>query len=177
MNLHDFTCDPVLTNYRVNYLFGLPESKKFIRSIQMNLTEKGFVFKKRRFTLYINYNKVKSFKLVKGAGSFWGTNLISDYLMAKLFEITYFDDYNKQICVRFEMYNSGVMGIKNAKACEELLLFITNNGISDKFIPDKQVDLFNDVFSQIEKLAVLHNSGTLTDEEFKNKKEELLKRI
>jgi len=54
------------------------------------------------------------------------------------------------------------------------------NGIFNKFMNSKPVappPVKSDIFQQIEKLAELHKSGVLTDEEFQNKKEELLKRL
>ena len=155
----------------------------------MHLTGNGFLFKKRGFNLYIDYDKVKKFELIKESGSFRGANPIWDHIVAKLFEITYFNNCNQQICICFEMYVSSIFGTKNVSACKELLLFmrdnriifdkifIKDNGVFDKIISFTQTVPSTDILAQIEKLAGLHQSGVLTDEEFQSKKTELLNRL
>lgn len=167
----------ILATYRVNYMFGLPNKKTVIRSIQMYLTQNGFLFKKRGFDLYIPYNIVCNIELVKGSGTRWSSNPIWDHLMAKLFEISFLVEHNYQIRIRFEMYVSSAFVLKNSTACEDLMRIMRNNGIFEKFIPSKQANPSPDIITQIERLGELHKSGFLTDEEFQNKKVELLKKL
>jgi len=182
----------IFANYEVSYLRGLPENNKIIHFIQMSLTDNAFVFKlstdldfplnlfnkKKEFKLSINYSQVKNFELIKGSGSALGANLVWDGIRAKLFEITYLNENNKQICVCFEMDNQGILSKNKYKACEELVRIMKNHGIFDKFISNtQQTTSTPDIPAQIQKLAELNQSGALTDDEFQAKKAELLKRL
>lgn len=143
----------------------------------MFLTEQGFLFQGHDFEFYISHDRVMRFELIKGTGFAQGFNPIWDIIKAKLFEITYLDDNNLQICVRFEMYVSSFYIGKNYIACEELMRVMKNNSVFDKFITSSQVSQPIDITTQIEKLSSLHESGVLTDDEFQIKKSELLKRL
>ena len=167
----------VLTTYVVNYQKGLPGKEKTIILIQMFLTENGFLFRADGFDLYINYNKVIRFEPVKGMGLVWTSSFVWDNIREKLFEITYLDNNNLRRSVRFEIYVDVISLNKNYNACRELLWFLKDHGLFDKFISSTQDNTSTDIASQIEKLAELHKSGILTDEEFQSKKTELLKKL
>jgi len=157
---------------------GLPDKNKFIRSIHMLLADQGFLFSKKEFELYIEHRNIKKFELIKGSGSFWNSALIADQLIARLFEITYYDNNNQLMRVRFEM-NTYSIPLKNANECRELVRLMENNEIFNKFMKTAPSAMSNgdDILQQIEKLGELYKTGVLTDEEFQSKKTELLKRL
>jgi len=177
VKLHNFANEDILISYKVNYMHGLPEHKKPIYSIRMNLLRDGIFFQKTRkhnFYLYIEYKKIEKIEIVKGVGTRYGN--IAD-LAGKQIEITYQNDVQHQMCIRFEMATAKLIGWADVKACQELMSFIKNSGIADKFIQPATHVQTPDILTQIEKLGELHKSGVLTDEEFEAKKAELLGRL
>jgi hypothetical protein len=120
---------------------------------------------------------MQNFELVKGTGSFRGAGLLDSFL-EKLFEVTYLDNHNRKICVRFEMYHFKKKK-KNVDACKEVVRFLKDQGFFCNFhfthVPAPNAE--TDALAQIKQLAELHQAGVLTSEEFEAKKAELLRRL
>lgn len=161
----------VLASYMVRYLRGLPMHKKEIRSVQMCLLDSAFLFEHKKLSLTIPYDKVEGFELVKGS------RYLEDTMRAGLFEIAYIDDSNMKATILFEMWHAKINLAKNYEYCEELVRIMKSHGLFNKFINPPQSTPPIDVPAQIKQLADLHASGILTDEEFQNKKTELLSKM
>ena len=95
--------------------------------------------------------------------------------------ITYRSDDGKEILLRLEML-SGVTVMGQAKKCQQFLDRMRTHGILAKFqvnpnagrVPGNVAD---DIPTQIQKLAALRDTGILTEEEFANKKTDLLSKM
>lgn len=167
----------LLCTYRVNYISGLPQLTKLVRKVFMHLYNNGLLFRGKNFPdLWIPYDSVVDFKLTTGYGSVWSYAGASDGLKEKMINIIYHSANNEKMIIRLEMAVS-FSPIVNYRACEELVVFMKQNGIFDKFVPAVTINSSSDIVAQIEKLAELHKSGALTDEEFQRAKSELLKKL
>jgi|GEM_PF-6693834 len=170
--------DTPLRTHTVNYVSGLPNMPNLIRKISMHLYENGFLFCGKQFSdLWIPYNTVIDFKLSTGYGSMLSYAGGADALHEKIININCFMANQEKTLIKFEMSVSTFFPIANYRACKELVSYMKSNGIFDKFISQEQTDLSADIMEQIAKLAELHQSGALSDEEFQSKKAELLGRI
>ena len=168
----------LLRIYRVNYISGLPQFTKLMRKVFMRLYKSGLLFCGKNFpNLWIPYDSVVDFELTTGYGSVWSYAGAADALNKKMVNIIYHATNNEKMLIRFEMAVSTFSPRVNYRACKELVSFMQQNGFFDKFVPAVTVNSSSDIFAQIEKLAGLHKSGALTDEEFQRKKSELLKRL
>lgn len=125
------------------------------------------------FELYVPYEKIEEIERVKGVGV---KGASTADLAGKQLEITYQNDLQHRICVRFEMAVAKLIGWGDVRACEEMMNFIKSNGIMKKF-QSPQLTSAHDIPAQIKQLAELRDAGVLTDEEFEKKKAELLARL
>ena len=186
--LNQINLNTAWASYKVNYCYGLPGINCFVRGIRLYVLPNGLYFyiaaKRSAFkSLYLDYNRIKSIEFPKGSGSDYH-NIFLVNKFDTVIQITIIDGFNEQILC-FEMAGSLGNDVGNQARRQELYMLLKNHGIFERFArPAQSVETAQrtpesreDVFAKIEQLSKLHQSGALTDEEFRRKKEELLKRI
>lgn len=183
-----------MARYEVTYKGGHPEfqlGKKKSPYIMLDIMPDRFSFIPKNqsadwFTGFdIYYNQVSSIEIVDRIIS-TAEMLISsngdnsDLRQKNVMEITYSNDDNEYI-VRAEML-TGITVMGQAKVCQEMMDLLRTNGILKKFkgVEKSAQNLSggaDDIIGRIEKLAKLKEQGILSEQEFAEKKAELLAKI
>ena len=168
----------LLKTYSVNYIFGLPGIPGVIRKISMHFYDNGFLFRGENFReLWIPHNIIIDFKISSGWGSAIGYGGVANALSEKIINIDYVTVNGDRFFLKFEMAVS-IHHIKNDNVCKELFGLMYQHKIFNKFLrPYSAGKPQSDTPTLIQKLSSLHKQGILTDDEFKTKKAELLKRL
>lgn len=186
-----------LKRYEVTYRGGHPHfilDKKKSPYIIMDIMPDRFSFIPKQqsenwFSGFdIPFSKVISLEIVERtistAESFLGSGSNnSDLRQKNVIEITYIDDENEEYVVRNEML-TGTTVMGQARVCQEMLDLLRINKITKLFkgTQDTTVNMgksngMEDIIGQIEKLSELKDKGILTEDEFINKKNELLAKL
>ncbi len=91
--------------------------------------------------------------------------------------IEYKDEQGRNATLRLEML-TGVTIFNQAAKCKELMDLLRKNDILDKLKKsEKSATGGEDVLAQVEKLSKLKDAGVLSEEEFLEKKTELLAKL
>ena len=171
--------DTPLRTYNVKYVFDSNTLPKNVAKVSFQLFNDGFLIFGQSFPrLWIPYGTVCDFKITNEVVSLIHRSSL-DYINERVVQIEYIDDKNQKSLAKLLMPTGWSVFTANIgyKTCKELVSYMKSNGIFDKFISQEQTDLSADIMEQIAKLAELHKSGALSDEEFQSKKAELLGRI
>ena len=178
-----------LIRYEVIYLGGLPQypKAKHGSAVGLNIMPDKFVFTKTGtskdwFTEYpISYDKISEITIEKrtisNAEMLLGGGNDPNQQQENNICIT-FDEDGTELMLRVEML-TGVTIYGQATKCREFMDVLRQNGILKVFQnksggpePAQQ-----DVLAQIEKLAGLKAAGILSEDEFEQKKSELLQKL
>ena len=178
-----------LIRYEVIYLGGLPQypKAKHGSAVGLNIMPDKFVFTKTGtskdwFTEYqISYDKISEITIEKRTISntemLLGGGNDPNQQQENNICIT-FDEDGTELMLRVEML-TGVTIYGQATKCREFMDVLRQNGILKIFQkknggtePAQQ-----DVLAQIEKLAALKAAGILSEDEFEQKKSELLQKL
>ena len=184
-----------LIRYEVIYKGGHPDfqlGKKKSPYILLDIMPDRFSFlpdtqSENWFTGFeIPYNRVISLEIVERTISnaemlLSSSNNNSDLRQKNVMEIKYLGDAGDEYVVRNEML-TGLTVMGQAKVCLEMLDLLRTKGIMKQFKGTESNHSNNasggdDVLKQIEKLAVLKDSGIITEEEFNRKKAVLLEKL
>ncbi len=185
--------DGRLEKYDVVYLGGRPENpKKLSGKIELILFEDHLKLSptmgsKRKWELYeIPYNTISKWEYttrevggIEAGLSLLGGNDTRDIQTKNNIQITHNTD-SGELVLRLEML-TGVHVAVQAKKCQELEDKMRIHGIIDQFIKAPNEDSSSaaaiDIPEQIEKLAGLLEKGILTQEEYDQKKQDLLDKL
>ena len=166
----------LLKTYSVKYVSGLTGLHKTPKRISMQLYTEGFCFFGSDFpSLWIPHNSVVEFKISKDGLSHLKQTWLES-LNERMIDIFYLNSNQEKFSIKVEMPPPLFVFLKFT-TLEDLKATMKAHGIFDKFASAVAVNSSPDIMDQIGKLAELHKSGTLTDEEFQSKKSELLKRL
>lgn len=181
-----------IAKYEVIYIGGLSEySGKPGGGIGLNIMpdcfylKKGYVSKKWFNDFSIPYENIKKLEIVERTVSNAEWLLASSSSDMKSMEqknnieITYTNGSNPDVVLRLEML-TGVSIYGQAGKCREFMDILRQNGILDKFQNEQSSNnngTNDDIPTQIKKLAELRENGILDDEEFAQKKADLLAKM
>lgn len=182
--------DGAIIRYEVIYLGGLPEypKAKHGSAVGLNVMLDRFVFtktgtSKEWFTEYvIPYNKISELTIEKRTISntemLLGGGNDPNQQQENNICITFDDESGTELMLRVEML-TGVTIYGQATKCREFMDVLRQNNILKNFKSksNTQASDQNDVLGQIEKLAALKSAGVLSEEEFNQKKAELLTKL
>jgi len=190
----------VISNYKVMYISGhrdYPADPKFLKThITLNVYENRLEFEPKDWFpgLTINFDTIQDVTLTKRDIS--GLDVLAVGILAVAtkvlnnINIKYTDDNGNTLILIFEMISGGTIW-GTAKKCKELLSYIPINQapqinqtpqineVSEQKPKNEKPtnNDFDSIIETIEKLSELKDKGILTEEEFKSKKEELLKKL
>jgi hypothetical protein len=184
--------DGVLEKYSVVYKGGRPENPKALSGgIDMKLYSDHFEFaptmgSKRKWKSYeIPYNTITKLEYVKRTlGKLEALATLGDSSTASIetlnnINITHNTD-SGELVLRMEML-TGVHVAVQAQKCQELEDKLRTHGIRSQFIETKNEESRSaavpDIAEQIEKLGGLLEKGLINQEEFDQKKTELLSKL
>ena len=183
--------DGRLEKYDVVYLGGRPENpKKLSGKIELILYDDHLKLSptlgsKKKWELYeIPYKTISKWEYTKrevggieAVASAFALNDTRDIQTNNNIQITHNTD-TRELILRLEML-TGIHVAVQAKKCLELNDKMKVHGIIDQFIkaPDEVSVVVMDIPEQIEKLAGLLEKGLLTQEEYDQKKQELLAKM
>lgn len=182
-----------ITRYEFTYAGGLAQYPKLkAGAIGVNILEDCFYLKPTTSTIdwfeemAIPYAKISKLQIVKRkiSNAEWLLSSSNSDMKAmeqeNIIEISYKDADDKNQVLRLEML-TGVSIYGQAGKCVEFMDVLRQNNILDKFAGEEKKQESSggqeDVLAQIEKLAKLKESGILTEEEFAQKKAELLAKM
>ena len=181
-----------IERFEVMYISGLPEHpKKKSGAIGLNIMPECFSFRatigtKEWFLDYdIPYNKISELRIEKRTISttevFLGAGDSANQEQENVICILYTSEDNKKLTLRVEML-TGVTIFNQAAKCREFMDLLRQHEITEKFQSEKKAEPNNssngnDILTQLEKLNQLKNAGILTEEEFTQKKQDLLSKI
>lgn len=182
--------DELLVGYSVQYRGGHPEmlAKGLVTQVPIKLeiykdyfTLKPTLLSKQYFEEdTIQYKDIYDMKYSDRSNGITD----GDVPYKTIIHIDYNDNNFGRIEMRFEML--GFSYPSAAKKCIELEDYLRNTKARDKFLSlpkEAQKDLKkenndeDDIINKIEKLSSLKDSGILTEKEFEQKKQELLKKL
>lgn len=175
-----------IIRYGVTYIGGLPSlPKKRTGEIGFNIMPDSFYLKPTKTSekffedMVIPYDLVQDFQIVKRTVSMAegmmannSQNLATDNNI----EITYTDSEENEIVLRLEML-TGISVDGQAVKCKEMLDILRQNKILKRLQKgnnDAPVVVQDDIPTKIKKLNELKEAGILSEEEFQQKKSELL---
>lgn len=180
-----------IKRYAVTYDGGLQQYPKHKSGeIGLNIMEDCF-YMRASYTssdwfedMAIPYKKIKKLEIIKrkisNAEAFLGVGSgdMQSLEQKNVIEITYLDENDCLQIVRFEML-TGITVYAQAGKCVEFMDILRQNNILEKFKKSnkKEREEENSVLEKIQKLALLKDSGAITEEEFNEKKATLLKNI
>ena len=179
-----------IIRYEVIYLGGLPEypSAKHGNAVGFNVMPDKFVFtktitSKEWFSEYqIPYEKISEIKIEKRTISntemLLGGGNDPNQQQENNICITFDTEDGAELMLRVEML-TGVTIYGQATKCREFMDVLRQNNILKMFKQKNSgaAPAQQDVLAQIEKLAGLKAAGILTEEEFNQKKTELLQKL
>ncbi len=176
-----------ICRYEFTYISGLEDIPKAkIGAWGMNVMSDRFAFrvtsttKDWLYNLDIPYNDISDIRIEKrtitNAEWLLGGGNDANQQQENVVVIEYNDKNGKKSTLRVEML-TGVSIYKQAQKCKELFDILRSNDILDKIRKDENNNTGNDILSQIDKLAKLKAAGVITEEEFTNKKTELLAKL
>lgn len=176
-NLNYAATQPQLIGqWKVVYMGEIPGFPGILGKAQLSLFENYFTISSKKLgNHFINYSDVISWIIIKERSSYASANS-NAFFKPRHIRIQYIDKNKRTNTILLEMVQS-IWLPKNAKICKYMLSIMQAHRIFDKFSSKNQDNSSADVMVQIEKLAKLHKDGILSDTEFQNKKEELLRRI
>ena len=181
----------LIAKYDVTYKGGHPDyPKEKIGTIELKIFTDRFelvpTFNSKNWFngIILPYNKIFNVQIVqRQVGTIEGLlgGLDSRQLnQANNIHINYENEQEQKLLLRLEML-SGITVMGQAKKCLEFEDGLRVNQIKEKFtIPsEKEMEGKNsfDIPIQIEKLASLRDKGIITQQEFENKKQDLLSRL
>lgn len=176
----------VIEKYGVIYKGGHPDyPKSKSGKIEFIILEDKFQLKPTTGTkswfdgLEITYNQVEDFRIVdrdvSTVEAILGGLNSKQLNQSNNLHIKYIDD-KSEIVLRLEML-SGVTVMGQAIKCKELEDRLRNNNILEKLVNNSESSKEkkdDDITGKIEKLAKLRDKNIITEEEFSEKKKELL---
>lgn len=184
-----------IAKYEVIYIGGLPQyqGRKSGDSIGFNIMEdrfyfkKGYVSKKWFEDFEIPYSSVKKLEIVERVVTNAEMLLSSSSSDMKTMEqknnveITFDTVDGLELVLRVEMLTGTTIYGQTAK-CREMMDVLRQHGILKKFKGEgapaaAAAPQGEDVLGQIEKLAKLKDAGILSEDEFAQKKAELLAKL
>lgn len=189
----DAPMEGAIAKYEVIYIGGLAEypGKTSGGGIGLNIMpdcfylKKGYVSKKWFNDFSIPYENIKKLEIVERtiSNAEWLLSSSSSDMKAmeqkNNIEITYVNDGKPDTVLRVEML-TGFSIYGQAGKCREFMDVLRQNGILDKFQkeqPQNNGSGGDDIPTQIKKLAELNGMGILSDEEFAQKKADLLAKM
>jgi hypothetical protein len=174
-----------IRRYGVVYIGGLPSlPKKRSGEIGFNIMPDSFYLKPTKTTesffedMVIPYDTISDFQIVKrtvsmaeGLMSNNSQNLATDNNI----EITFTTNDGEELTLRLEML-TGISVDGQAVKCKELLDLLRQNQILKKIQrgQNQNVVIQDDIPTKIKKLNELKEAGIVSEEEFQQKKSELL---
>ena len=181
-----------IIRYDVTYNGGLPQyPKEKAGAIGLNIMSDSFVLKKTISTkdwfedFEINYDDVTSLEITKRSAGTWEMMMSSNAASARATEvenvivITY-NSGDVETKLRLEML-TGTTVYNQAKVCQEMLDVLRQNKILDRLNKasntQTQQVAKDDPLEKIQKLAQMKDLGVITEEEFNQKKAELLSQL
>ena len=165
-----------LKSLKVKYTSGLSNLSKATKAITMELFSEGFRFYGNNFPeLWIPHSSVSEFKISRDGLSLWKSSTVS-YFDERMIDIFYLNNEGEKVTIKVEIPPPPFIFVPFTVR-EELKAVMNEHNIFDKFASAQVANPSDEILSQIEKLAEMHKSGILTDEEFQAKKAELLSRI
>lgn len=181
-----------IARYEVTYIGGLPQlPKKKTGAIGLNIMPDRFILKPTITALdffelmEIPYDSISKFELDKRTVSNAEMLLSSSSSDMKSLEqenninITYTAEDGSEIMLRVEML-TGVSVYGQAGKCREMLDVLRNNKILDKLNKTTEAapqQVQESPIDQIKKLSELKDLGVISEEEFNQKKAELLAKL
>ena len=179
-----------IIRYEVIYLGGLPEypQAKHGSAVGLNIMPDQFVFTKTGtskdwFTEYrIPYDKISGITIEKrtisNAEMFLGGGNDPNQQQENNICITFDTEDGTELMLRVEML-TGFSIYGQATKCREFMDVLRQNGILKMFKQSSAAaaPVQPDILGQIEKLAGLKAAGILSEEEFNQKKTELLTKL
>jgi len=182
--------DPnIVETYDVLYLGGIPQNPKKTYNINFVIAKDYFEISaknnKKFVTTTIPFDAVKGFEVVSRTVS------TAEALMGGLntrqldqdnnIHITFTNDEGVEIVVRLEMI-TGVTVMGQARKCNEMMDMLRANNILSKLqstpeTTSQAAGTSTDIQEAIAKVFELYQSGILTQEEYENKKADLLSRL
>ena len=191
-DMYDAPAEGAIQRYEVIYKGGLlkyQNVKKTTGSFGLNIMNDGIMLKtgytsKEWFEdLFIEYDRIKKIVIVEStiSNAEWLLSSSSSDMKAmeqkNNIEITYEDGC--EVVLRLEML-TGTSIYGQAGKCREMIDVLRQNGLLDKLKKESTASANvndNNALAQIEKLGELLKSGILTEDEFNQKKKELLSRM
>lgn len=180
--------DGAIIRYGVVYNGGLSQyPKEKSGEIGFNVMPDSFILKATATTkdwfsdMEINYDRIKSFEIVKRQTGTWEMMLSNSNADARALEvenviaITYDAEDGEEICLRLEML-TGVTVYNQAKKCLELMDVLRQNKILNRINKAATTSPAPSASpaDELKKYKELLDSGILTQEEFDAKKKQLL---
>ncbi len=172
----------LIGRWRVIYMGEIPGYPGILGKTQLSLFDNGFSLSSEKLgNHFFYYSDVISWVVLKERSAYAAANP-NAFFKPRHIRIQYLDNYGATHTILLEMCES-IFLPKNAEICRSMVALMNQHGIFGKFAPIKQAsssmqsNASVNIMSQIEKLAELHKSGVLTDEEFQSKKTDLLSRI
>ncbi len=177
-----------LIRYEFTYVGGLDDIPKAKAGAWgMNVMPDRFAFrvtsttKNWLYDLDIAYEDVTDIRIEKrtisNAEVLLGAGNDANQEQENVVVIEYKDDQGRNATLRVEML-TGVTIFNQAAKCKELMDLLRKNDILDKLKKsEKSATGGEDVLAQVEKLSKLKDAGVLSEEEFLEKKTELLAKL
>lgn len=178
--------------YEVIYIGGLPQypKTKHGNAIGLNIMPDRFVFTKTTTSkdwfedFDIEYSRIKDIyiekRTISTAEMLLGGGNDANQQQENNICITFVDNNNIELMLRVEMLTGGTIYNQTAK-CREFLDLLRQKGIwkqiQDNDKPTAAYVGEDDILGKIEKMARLKDAGILTEEEFNQKKTELLEKL
>ena len=172
--------DGTLKKFKMHYLGGYPgQVKRISMGVNFFITKNDFVI---RSTFCEATEAQKKNPLLPMCIPYEDT-ISCDYVQKRV-TLTDFSNEIHITCLvedipcTIRLGTTKMLSLRIVAECERIIDFLRENGIFDKFRKPAPTTLpQSDVPSLIQQLADLHKSGALTDDEFQNKKVELLNRL
>lgn len=178
-----------IDTYTVGYLGGHPDYLKDPNKlkktwIKFNLYDDKFEFENKDWFkgVIIPANKIKDVAIVErqiGGLDALGVGMLASNSLKQPnnINISYVDENNQDVVIRFEMFSGGsVWG--TAKKCQEFMDLLVSKQIRSQFMKEGNSSGGNaqteSITEKLEKLASLKEKGIITEEEFQEKKKALL---
>lgn len=173
------TAAKLLATYRVIYMGGIPGFPGILGRSQLSLYENGFSLSSEKLGChFFHYSNVINFKTIRERSSYATASSAASFGQRHI-HIQYVDENEETHAILLEMFSS-VFLPKQAADCKAMLDLMGRNHIFKQFRSANSAtptSASSDILAQIERLAALHQSGALTDEEFQSKKTELLNKL
>ena len=174
-----------IIRYAVSYIGGLSNlPKQRTGEIGFNIMPESFYLKPTKTSeeffddMVIPYDSIQKFEITKRTVSMaegFMSNNSQNLATDNNIEITYINNDNEEVTLRLEML-TGFSVDGQAVKCKEMLDILRQNKILKRIQKEQNAQNVqnDDVVMKIKKLNELKEMGILSEEEFQNKKSELL---